>query len=112
MKLERDYQAHLKKRIEEILPGCIVLKTDPNQIQGFPDLLILYENRWGALEVKRTTKAHRQPNQEYYVKKLNKMSFACFVSPENEEEVLDEIQRALRPNRSTRVSRSKSAQLA
>ena len=106
--LERDYQSKLIKKLKDMFPGCIVLKTDPTYKQGIPDLLILYKNHWGALEVKRSAKAHRQPNQDYYVKKMNNMSFASFISPENEEEVLDEIQQAFRSGRKTRVSRRKS----
>ena len=41
------------KKIKEMLPGCIVMKNDPNYIQGIPDLLILYRDRWAALECKR-----------------------------------------------------------
>ena len=62
--LERDYQRHVIKTLKDMFPGCIVLKTDPNYKQGIPDLLILYENHWGALEVKRSSKAHHQPNQD------------------------------------------------
>ena len=110
--LERDYQSKLIKKLKDMFPGCIVLKTDPNYKQGIPDLLILYENKWGALEVKRSSKAHHQPNQDYYVKRMNTMSFASFISPENEEEVLDEIQKTFRSGRKARVSRSESVKLA
>lgn len=105
--LERNFQASLIKQIKKRFNGCIVLKTDPNYIQGIPDLLILYGNRWAALEVKKSSKAKHQPNQDYYVKKMNNMSFARFVSPENKEEILNELCKALQPKRSTCVSRSK-----
>lgn len=93
---EGQFQTHLIKEIKRLLPGAMVIKNDPNYIQGIPDLTILFENRWAALEVKRSKGAHRQPNQDYYVSKMNDMSFASFISPENEKEVLDELQRALR----------------
>lgn len=92
--LERKYQANLIKKIEYMFPGCIVLKNDANYLQGFPDLLILYKNHWAALETKKTEFAHRQPNQEYYITLLDGMSYANFISPENESEVLSEIQSA------------------
>lgn len=93
-RLERQFQAKLIKEIKDRFEGCVVLKTDPNYIQGFPDLLILHKNRWAALEVKRNKGSVQQPNQEWYVNSLNGMSFASFVHPENKEEVLNELQQA------------------
>ena len=93
---ERDYQAYLIKKLKTMFPGCIVLKNDPNYIQGFPDLTIFYGDRWAALEVKQSAAASHRPNQDYYVDMLNDMSYAAFIFPENESEVLREIQRAFR----------------
>lgn len=93
---ERDFQKNLIKEIKEMFPGCIVMKTDPDYIQGFPDLLILYEDKWACLEVKRSEDAKHQPNQDYYVWQLNTMSFASFIFPGNKEEVLDELQRTFK----------------
>lgn len=109
---ESVFQNKLIKKLKIIFPGCIIMKTDPSYLQGLPDLLILFGNKWAALECKKSSKAHHQPNQDYYVRLMNKMSFASFISPENESEVLDEIQRALQPKRQTRVSKSKSASMA
>lgn len=77
-----------------MFPGCIVMKNDPNYIQGIPDLIVLWGDRWAALEVKRSDKASRQPNQKYYVEMMDHMSFARFIYPQNKEEVLNEIQRS------------------
>lgn len=95
-KLERDFQADLVKEIKKRFDGCIVTKMD--SIQGFPDLLILYENKWATLECKRSAKASKRPNQDYYVQKLDKMSFSRFICPENREEVLSDLQQAFRVN--------------
>lgn len=98
-KLERDFQAGLIKELKQRFEGCMVIKTDPGYIQGLPDLLILHNDKWASLEVKKTSKAKKQPNQEHYVSRMDKMSFSRFVSPENKEEVLDDLQQTFRPDR-------------
>lgn len=97
-KKEDEYQAHVMERLEKTFPGAIVTKLQP-YIQGIPDVAIFYEDKWGVLECKREQKAKHRPNQDYYVDKMNKMSFASFVYPENEEEVFDAIQSAFRIER-------------
>lgn len=89
-RLESGFQDRLINKLKDLFPGCMVFKMD--QIQGIPDLLVLYKNKWASLECKRSARAKRQPNQEYYVGKMNEMSFSRFVSPENKEEVLNELQ--------------------
>jgi hypothetical protein len=95
MALERDFQAKLIKELKQIFKGCIILKNDPTYIQGIPDLIILYENKWAALEVKKSRTASHRPNQEYYVDVMDQMSYATFIYPENKEEVLYELQQTL-----------------
>lgn len=104
---ETKFQKDLITRLESDFPGCLVMKNDASRIQGIPDLLILFGKRWATLEVKRSSTATRRPNQDYYVKKMNEMSFAAIISPENKEEVLDALQQALRPRRQARVPKSK-----
>lgn len=94
-KLERDFQKNLIKELKDIFVGCIVMKNDSSYIQGIPDLLILYNDKWAALEVKKSGAASHRPNQEYYVDKMDDMSFARFIYPENKEVVLDELQQTL-----------------
>ena len=89
--LERKFQKDLKKELIERYPGCMVTKQDAQQIQGIPDLLILYGATWATLENKRADDASHRPNQDYYVDKMNSMSFSRFISPENKESVLDEL---------------------
>ena len=99
MALESRFQAMLIKELKHIFPGCIVIKNDPNYIQGVPDLLILYKDRWAALECKRTTVSSHQHNQDYYVDEMDNMSFARFINPINRKEVLDGLQAAFRSRR-------------
>ena len=94
---ESKFQADLKKELKRRFPGCIILKNDPMCIQGIPDLVILYKDKWAMLECKRSACAATQPNQEYYVELLRNMSYASFICPENKEEVLNEIQQAFGP---------------
>lgn len=90
--LENKFQIVLKKRIREILPGAIVLKNDPTFLQGVPDLLILYKNKWAALECKRAADAPTRPNQNYYICRMATMSFGAIVYPENIDEVLKQLE--------------------
>ena len=95
-KLESKFQSELIKELKERFPGCMVLKNDPNYIQGVPDLTVLYKDHWAALECKRSSSASKRPNQEYYISKMNDMSFARLISPENKEEVLNDISRSFK----------------
>ncbi len=94
-KLERDFQAGLIKELKQRFSGCMVMKLDPDYIQGIPDLLVLYKDKWATLECKRSATASHRPNQNYYVNQMNEMSYSAFIYPENKEEVLNELQHAL-----------------
>ena len=93
--LENEYQSKVIKKIKKLFPGCMVLKNDPNYIQGIPDLIILHNDKWAALEVKKDRKATHRPNQDRYVEKMNEMSFSAFIFPENEEDVLHDLEQSL-----------------
>lgn len=97
--LESNYQNKLIRVLEKLLPGCIVLKNDANLRQGIPDLLILYKNKWAALEVKASSNEPEQPNQQYWIETMQEMSFASFIWPAVEEEVLDALQQSFRSRR-------------
>nr|DAZ58335.1 MAG TPA: Nuclease [Caudoviricetes sp.] len=102
--LENRFKTNLVRELKERFPGCIVLHIDPNEIQGIPDLLILYRDRWAALEGKRSLNAPHRPNQDYYVNLMNQMSYAAFICPENKEEILNDLQRSFASERTTRFS--------
>ena len=91
--LENKFQSKLIKELKKEFPGCMVLKNDPTYLQGVPDLLVLYKNKWCALEVKRSATAKHQPNQDYYVDKMNEMSHSAFIYPENKDQVMNDHRR-------------------
>lgn len=94
--LERDFQAALIKEIHELLPGCVILKNDPNYIQGVPDLTVFYGPRYAMLEVKASEKSRERPNQRYYIEQWAEVgAFSTFIYPENKEEVLIALQQSL-----------------
>jgi hypothetical protein len=101
---ENRFKTELTRKLRRMFPGCIILRNDANYLQGVPDILILYNDRWATLEAKAYKGARTQPNQPEYVDEMNKMSFSAFIYPENEEEVLCGLQRALEPRRRTRIS--------
>lgn len=96
---EAQFQAKLKKKLKEKIPDAIIFKVDPTAsgIQGFPDLIVLKDNKWAALEVKDDEKASHQPNQDYYISKIKEMgNYASFVYPQNEKEVISELERTFK----------------
>jgi len=101
---ESQYQAKLIDELERRFPGCVILKNDPTYLQGIPDLVIFYGNRWAMLEVKAKEDSAIQPNQPYWVDTLNAMSFAAFIYPSIEEDVLRGLEQALRSSGRTRLS--------
>ena len=103
---EGKFKTELKNEIEQRLPGSMVLYLNPNDIRGIPDLEVLYESRWAVLEAKKSEEDYKKDlarldkkAQSYYVDKMNKMSFAAFIFPENKEEVLNAMESALRAPR-------------
>lgn len=100
---EAQYQAKLIKKLYQLFPGIVILKNDPEYLQGILDLTLLYRNRWAMLEVKASRRARFRPNQPYYIELLDGMSFAAAIYPENEEEVLSALEQALAPRRRARV---------
>lgn len=91
---ENEFQASVIKELKQRFPDCIVLKNDATYMQGIPDLLILYRDKWATLECKKDGKASKRPNQEYYVQMLDGMSFSRFIFPENRKEVMDELEQS------------------
>lgn len=95
--LENRFKTELVRKIRSMFSGCFIFHLDPLEIQGIPDLLILYKDKWAALEVKKNEHSSHRPNQDFYVELFNKMSYAAFIYPENEEIILNELQQTFRP---------------
>lgn len=112
MKKESKFQSELIKELKQKFEGCIILKTNPNYIQGFPDLIILYKRNWACLECKQSARAKVRPNQRFYISLLNAMSYASFVYPENKEEVLHELEQTFKTSKRSRISIAKSKRVA
>lgn len=91
--LEREFQRNLIKELKQIFKGCFITKLHPNYIQGVPDLIILWKDKWATLECKAYSKAKHRPNQDHYVELMNQMSFSRFIYPENKEEVINELRK-------------------
>lgn len=104
---ESKFQKEVIDDIQELLPDAIVMKNDPNYIQGIPDLTILSGDKWATLEIKKSKDATHQPNQDFYVERMKNMSYSAFIFPENKEEVLHEMAQSLKPKRRTRIPKSK-----
>lgn len=103
-RLESDYQHHIIKRLETLVGrNGYVFNLDGSNFQGCPDVLVLYKKRWAALECKRSRSSPMQPNQDYYIDDFDRLSFASFIYPENEDEVIHDLQQALRLQGRTRV---------
>ena len=108
---EGKFKKRLIGKLVKRFPGCFVLKPDSSEVQGIPDLLILYNDTWAALECKKDKTATHRPNQDFYVDLMNRMSFSAFIFPENEEEVLDALQLAFESRGASRIFESQPVSL-
>jgi hypothetical protein len=107
--LEADYKPQLKKRIARRFAKYGEVRfqdNNPNDpaSQGIPDLTVYIGATWSLLEVKRSAKSKKRPNQDYWVEHYAKTTFSAFIYPENEEEVLDALERSLAARGSACIS--------
>jgi hypothetical protein len=104
MKSETVYRRYLINKLKDMFPGCVILKNDPSELQGVPDILVLFKHMWAMLEIKLSSVASKQPNQDYYIEEFGRMSYASFINPQNEDEVLNDLQLTFGVSRQARVS--------
>ena len=102
---ENKFQQLLVSELKILFPECVILKNDSLYKPGFPDLTILYKNKWAVLECKKSIKEVYRPNQTYYLDTLNGMSFASMICPENREAVLYELQNTFESRGASCVSK-------
>lgn len=103
-KLERDYKPILMARITRrfsVYGEVRFQHNDPNApaSQGIPDLTVFIGPTWSLLETKRSAKSKKRPNQDWWIKKWSGVTFCSVIFPENEEEVLDALERSLATRR-------------
>ena len=93
---EGNFKKNLINKIKKEFPGCIVKKLEADYDNGVPDILILYKDKWATLEAKKdkgevTKERKNKLAQDYYVAKMNEMSYSSYVYPENQKEVLNAL---------------------
>lgn len=91
MAREADFQKTIIKWLRD--KGCLVIKYQQNATTraSIPDILFLKEGFWGAIEVKKSKTSKFQPGQKEMVSKMNEMSWAKVVWPENWKESQKEL---------------------
>lgn len=90
---EGRFKEEFSNELSFLFPDIVMLKNDEQMLQGVPDMLLLFEDKWAMLEFKANENSAVQPNQRYYVGLFNTMSYSTFVFPENRDEVLEELSR-------------------
>lgn len=77
--------------------GCLPIKYEQNATTkaGIPDIIFFKEGFWGALEVKKSKTAKFQPLQKEMIAKMDEMSWARAVYPENWDEIKKELEEIL-----------------
>lgn len=110
MALESAYKPQLMARIATRFARFGEVRfqhNDPNMpgSQGIPDLTVFIGPTWSLLEVKRSEKSKKRPNQDYWIDYWSKTAFTAVIHPQNEEEVLNALERSLEAGGSARLSR-------
>lgn len=104
MATESPFEKRLIAELLRLYPGAVILKNDSSYLQGVPDRILLWRDRWAAFEAKASRTSPHQPNQDYYIDLFNNMSYASFIYPSNKEKVLNELQQSFRHSRAPRLS--------
>lgn len=111
VQLEADYKPELMARMVTRFSRFGEVRfqhNDPNMPgqQGIPDLTVFIGPWWSLLEVKRSEKSKKRPNQDWWIEHWSKTTFCSVIFPENEEEVLNDLERSLEVGRPACLPRS------
>jgi len=95
---EGNFKSKLIEKLEKRYPNFVITKLEADLKNGIPDIVILGDKkRWATLEAKKSKKDVTKPrtnkrSQDYYVSTMSKMGYSSYIYPENEEEVLRELE--------------------
>jgi hypothetical protein len=93
--LERDFEPRFVGLLEDLFHCFVLPKNDSGLRQGIPDRTVLFAGGgWAVLEFKKSSREPYRPNQEYYLGLFADMCYSATVHPENEEEILRELEEA------------------
>ncbi len=87
---KKKFLAKIEKRLSYL--DLDFIQTDTRK-RSLPDIFVIGPIYWAALEFKRNEDSSHQPNQDWHIDRFNEKGYATFVSPENEGEVLDALER-------------------
>lgn len=91
-KFKKAFLAKVKKECKPV--AILQYKQDSTTVKGFPDSQVILEAVCVFIEFKASKRAKFQPLQKEWIKKLNdKCHFAYVCTPENQEEILEEIKK-------------------
>lgn len=79
-----------KGEMQQLGIDCEVYQNK-SQRRSTLDTIFLGPGCWAMLEFKEDEKSPHQPNQDYYVEKLNNMCYATFVYPQNANKVMEDL---------------------
>lgn len=91
--LESKFKEKFFEEFKAKVPQTGILYKASFSKRSYPDVVLLGPNgRWAVLEFKRAEKAARRIHQALHIEILSEMGYARFVSPENSEEVIRELE--------------------
>lgn len=88
---EIPFERKFCKKLRDLHPDVYVMKNDASLVQGFPDRVIYFHDKYAILEFKRSANASRRPNQDWYINNFAQYTYSSYVYPENAEQVFNDL---------------------